>query len=161
MALLSLGTPLTWEEAKKLAEHVREHGIAQFLAIWNKLKDREGDELKWGDEVGAITPFPIGVWCSHVPYLVLENDCAYDNGTKTQIEYMVVLFDDVEKNAKLSLRQTEILAELKKVEAQLTLKTDEGDEYVFSRRARLYPPAHGTLSVLFLLPSTQNMVVIC
>lgn len=29
-----------------------------------------------------------------------------------QIEYMVVSFDDVEKNAKLSLRQTEILAKL-------------------------------------------------
>ena len=29
-----------------------------------------------------------------------------------QIEYMVVLFDNDEKNAKLSLRQTEILAKL-------------------------------------------------
>jgi hypothetical protein len=29
-----------------------------------------------------------------------------------QIEYMVVSFDEAEKNAKLSLRQTEILAKL-------------------------------------------------
>ena len=51
MGLLSLGTPLTWDEAKKHAEHVRAHGITQFLHTWNKLKDREGDELLWGDEV--------------------------------------------------------------------------------------------------------------
>ena len=31
-----------------------------------------------------------------------------------QIEYMVIAFDDVTKNAKLSLRQTEILAKLNK-----------------------------------------------
>jgi glutamate--cysteine ligase catalytic subunit len=53
MGLLSLGTPLKWEDAKKHADHVRTHGIAQFLSIWNKLKDRQGDELLWGDEVRA------------------------------------------------------------------------------------------------------------
>ncbi|EIN11676.1 glutamate-cysteine ligase catalytic subunit [Punctularia strigosozonata HHB-11173 SS5] len=79
MGLLSLGTPLPWEEAKKYADHVREHGITQFLSIWDKLKDRQGDELLWGDE----------------------------------IEYMVVVFDNEEKNAKLSLRQSEILAKLR------------------------------------------------
>jgi glutamate--cysteine ligase catalytic subunit len=51
MGLLSLGTPLHWEDAKKHADHVRYHGITQFLSIWNKLKDRQGDELLWGDEV--------------------------------------------------------------------------------------------------------------
>ncbi|KAH9485562.1 Glutamate--cysteine ligase [Psilocybe cubensis] len=78
MGLLYLGTPLVWEEAKKYADHVRNHGITQFLHIWDRFKDRQGDELLWGDEV----------------------------------EYMVVSFDDKEKNAKLSLRQTEILAKL-------------------------------------------------
>ncbi|KAF8070687.1 glutamate-cysteine ligase catalytic subunit [Lyophyllum atratum] len=78
MGLLSLGTPLPWEEAKKYADHVRFHGITQFLNTWDRLKDRHGDELLWGDE----------------------------------IEYMVISFDDAEKNAKLSLRQTEILAKL-------------------------------------------------
>ncbi|TFK44334.1 glutamate-cysteine ligase catalytic subunit [Crucibulum laeve] len=78
MGLLYLGTPLAWEEAKKYADHVRYHGITQFLHIWDRLKDRTGDELLWGDE----------------------------------IEYMVVSFDNEEKNAKLSLRQTEILAKL-------------------------------------------------
>lgn len=51
MGLLSLGTPLSWDDAKKYAEHVRAHGIAQFLHTWDRLKDRQGDELLWGDEV--------------------------------------------------------------------------------------------------------------
>ncbi|KAI0075747.1 glutamate-cysteine ligase catalytic subunit [Panus rudis PR-1116 ss-1] len=78
MGLLSLGTPLAWDDAKKYADHVREHGITQFLHIWDRLKDRAGDELLWGDEV----------------------------------EYQVVVFDNEEKNTKLSLRQSEILAKL-------------------------------------------------
>lgn len=51
MGLLFLGTPLVWDEAKQYADHVRTHGITQFLHIWDRLKDREGDELLWGDEV--------------------------------------------------------------------------------------------------------------
>ncbi|KAF8639556.1 hypothetical protein AX17_001460 [Amanita inopinata Kibby_2008] len=81
MGLLYLGTPLTWDEAKKYADHVRSHGITQFLHIWERLKDRHGFELLWGDE----------------------------------IEYMVIAFDDEQKNAKLSLRQTEILAKLSSI----------------------------------------------
>lgn len=50
MGLLSLGTPLPWKEAKKYAEHVHTHGITQFLHTWDRLKDREGDDLLWGDE---------------------------------------------------------------------------------------------------------------
>ena len=51
MGLLFLGTPLTWDEARKYADHVREHGITQFLHTWDRVKDRHGDELLWGDEV--------------------------------------------------------------------------------------------------------------
>ncbi|BFZ62030.1 glutamate--cysteine ligase [Saitoella coloradoensis] len=83
MGLLSLGTPLDWEECKKLAEHVREHGIDQFLSIWRNTKDKEGDTLLWGDEV----------------------------------EYIVVSYDDDEKDARLSLRQAEILKTLADDEA--------------------------------------------
>jgi glutamate--cysteine ligase catalytic subunit len=54
MGLLSLGTPMVWGEAKKYADHVRAHGITQFLHIWDRLKDRHGDELLWGDEVGYL-----------------------------------------------------------------------------------------------------------
>src|SRR5882762_5803036 len=58
MGLLAVGTPLPWEEAKKYADHVRTHGITQFLYTWNRLKDRQGDELFWGDEVSP----PIYQW---------------------------------------------------------------------------------------------------
>ncbi|KAG2182750.1 hypothetical protein INT44_005730 [Umbelopsis vinacea] len=54
MGLLSLGTPLKWSEAKQYADHVRSHGIDQFLAIYNKMKDKQKDCLLWGDEVEYI-----------------------------------------------------------------------------------------------------------
>ncbi|KAH8552130.1 glutamate-cysteine ligase-domain-containing protein [Umbelopsis sp. PMI_123] len=54
MGLLSLGTPLKWSEAKQYADHVRSHGIEQFLSIYNKMKDKQKDCLLWGDEVEYI-----------------------------------------------------------------------------------------------------------
>ncbi|XP_040567390.1 glutamate--cysteine ligase [Lepeophtheirus salmonis] len=51
MGLLSEGQPLSWSETKKLADHVHEHGITQFINSYEKLKHRHGDDLKWGDEV--------------------------------------------------------------------------------------------------------------
>ncbi|KAL1140373.1 hypothetical protein AAG570_000305 [Ranatra chinensis] len=51
MGLLTEGSPLSWEETKQLAEHVRSLGIKQFISMYHKLKDRQGDVLKWGDEV--------------------------------------------------------------------------------------------------------------
>lgn len=75
MGLLTFGTPLNWEETKKYVEHVREHGIIQFINLYKRLRDRQGDVLKWGDEV----------------------------------EYIIVKFDDEQKEAKVSLRAHEIL----------------------------------------------------
>lgn len=51
MGLLSEGSPLSWEETKKHADHVRKHGIQQFINQYQKLKKREHDVLYWGDEV--------------------------------------------------------------------------------------------------------------
>lgn len=51
MGLLTEGSPLSWDETKKLAEHVRQHGVEQFINLFAKLRDRTGDVLKWGDEV--------------------------------------------------------------------------------------------------------------
>lgn len=42
---------MSWEETKELADHVRKHGIIQFINMYHRLKDRQGDILKWGDEV--------------------------------------------------------------------------------------------------------------
>lgn len=53
MGLLSQGSPLSWEETKRHADHVRRHGILQFLNIYHAVKDRHKDVLKWGDEVSA------------------------------------------------------------------------------------------------------------
>lgn len=43
--------PLPWDESLTVVEYVREHGIAQFIAQYNRVKDIEGDSLLWGDEV--------------------------------------------------------------------------------------------------------------
>ncbi|XP_057350293.1 glutamate--cysteine ligase catalytic subunit isoform X2 [Manis pentadactyla] len=51
MGLLSHGSPLSWEETQRHADHVRRHGILQFLHIYHAVKDRHKDVLKWGDEV--------------------------------------------------------------------------------------------------------------
>ena len=51
MGLLTEGSPLSWPETKELADHVRKHGVIQFINLYNLLKDRQGDVLKWGDEV--------------------------------------------------------------------------------------------------------------
>jgi len=56
MGLLALGTPLNWEETKPLAEHIRYHGITQFLNTWNRWKDITGKGLLWGDEVSPNVP---------------------------------------------------------------------------------------------------------
>jgi glutamate--cysteine ligase catalytic subunit len=53
MGLLSLGTPMTWDDAKKKSDFVHGHGITQFLNVWKNVsttkKDSEG--LLWGDEI--------------------------------------------------------------------------------------------------------------
>ncbi|KAF7988424.1 hypothetical protein HCN44_000997 [Aphidius gifuensis] len=51
MGLLTDGSALSWEETKHYADYVRKHGIIQFINIFNKYKDRQGDPFKWGDEV--------------------------------------------------------------------------------------------------------------
>lgn len=54
MGLLSEGNPLSWEETKALADHVRKHGIEQFINLYKKYKDIKFDVLKWGDEVRPL-----------------------------------------------------------------------------------------------------------
>ena len=51
MGLLSEGEPLSWEETHKYADHVRQHGVEQFVHLYNRLNVRRGDILKWGDEI--------------------------------------------------------------------------------------------------------------
>lgn len=58
MGLLSEGKPLSWDETKNLAEHVREHGIIQFINLYRRLKSKTGDILKFGDEVSKKIQIP-------------------------------------------------------------------------------------------------------
>jgi glutamate--cysteine ligase catalytic subunit len=51
MGLLSLGTPLDWDQVKPHIDHVKKHGIYQFLNIWKTVKARRKDHLLWGEEV--------------------------------------------------------------------------------------------------------------
>lgn len=51
MGFLSKGDTLTWDEAKKYRDYIREHGIIQFLSILANHRDREGDPFIWGDEI--------------------------------------------------------------------------------------------------------------
>lgn len=51
MGLLSEGSPLSWKETKQWADTVRNQGILQFINLYHKLKNRQNDVLKWGDEV--------------------------------------------------------------------------------------------------------------
>lgn len=51
MGLLSNGTPLPWEKAKKHSEYVRTNGIQQLLNVYHQVKDRHRDCLLWGDEI--------------------------------------------------------------------------------------------------------------
>eukprot|EP00122_Pirum_gemmata_P008111 Pgem_evm1s7469 len=54
MGLLSDGRPLSWLDAKEVADYVRTNGIEQFLSIYSKVKDRHNDCLKWGDEIEYV-----------------------------------------------------------------------------------------------------------
>ncbi len=65
MGLLSEGSPLSWEETKKWADHVRKHGIIQFINQYKRLKDRSKDVLRWGDEVRPFLSWYSGI--SHHP----------------------------------------------------------------------------------------------
>ena len=71
MGLLSEGKPLSWADTKKNAPLVHRVGIQQFLALYRRLKDRKGDVLKWGDEVGSIL---VKIFVP-LPGLLLKSNC--------------------------------------------------------------------------------------
>lgn len=74
MGLLSEGSPLTWEETEKYADHVRKHGIIQFVKLYHRLKDRQNDCLKWGDEVLINRLFPF-LFAKVLKCIVLLTNC--------------------------------------------------------------------------------------
>jgi len=85
MGLLSEGKPLSWEETKKLADHIRRHGIIQFINQYHRLKDRSKDCLMWGDEVG-IFHFMVTVKLDKMSSLYLHFVTLHYTNTGTHAE---------------------------------------------------------------------------
>jgi glutamate--cysteine ligase catalytic subunit len=54
MGLLSLGTPLPWEQSREYAEHVRTQGLEQLVKMFKAAYGRQDDGYLWGDEVEYI-----------------------------------------------------------------------------------------------------------
>lgn len=54
MGLLSSGKPLKWADTESLADYVRGEGVEQFLVQYGRNKDRQGDNLVWGDEIEYV-----------------------------------------------------------------------------------------------------------
>lgn len=119
MGLLSEGKPLSWAETKKHAELVRRVGIQQFLAIYHRLRDRKGDVLKWGDEVGYFLTGARKAFIHYVHRHIHTHTCLHMS-TYTliheQIEYTLVTLDDKEQKARLSLLGPTILEILQQPE---------------------------------------------
>ena len=49
--LLKVGVPKTWDESKSDLKYIRQAGVRQFISTYNRVKDLQGDELLWGDEI--------------------------------------------------------------------------------------------------------------
>jgi glutamate--cysteine ligase catalytic subunit len=54
MGLLTKGKPLSWKEAQKHIDYVKDHGISQFVHLYNQTKDVSTACFKWGDEIEGM-----------------------------------------------------------------------------------------------------------
>jgi glutamate--cysteine ligase catalytic subunit len=43
--------PQPWEKSKQNLSYVRKSGVRQFISHNDRVKDLQGDELLWGDEI--------------------------------------------------------------------------------------------------------------
>ena len=59
MGFLEVGTPYEWPDSLDVIGYIREHGIEQFLAMWDKVKDVDGDEVcSWEMEASGCPATP-------------------------------------------------------------------------------------------------------
>lgn len=88
MGFLHESVPLSWEQAvdRRVLQYVREHGIDQFIHVFQACRDIRGDPFRWGDEV------------------------------EHQILRIVGGTEGAERSVKISLRSPEVLAELRAAE---------------------------------------------
>ena len=51
MGFLVVATPLGWKESEPHRKYVKEHGIRQFINVFNSVKGLRNDRLMFGDEI--------------------------------------------------------------------------------------------------------------
>ena len=51
MVFVNEGYVLNWTEISKNLERIKAKSIQELLAVYNRFKDIENDQFKWGDEV--------------------------------------------------------------------------------------------------------------
>jgi glutamate--cysteine ligase catalytic subunit len=51
LAVLTVGSPLNWGKSLSKLTYVREHGIAQFVKRFQKVKHSDNFKVVWGDEI--------------------------------------------------------------------------------------------------------------
>lgn len=51
MGLLKVGSPLSWSDLLQHCRYIRENGIRQFLATWDRTANLENELLFYGDEI--------------------------------------------------------------------------------------------------------------
>jgi glutamate--cysteine ligase catalytic subunit len=54
MGYLAFGTPLSWTESLPYIEHIKEHGLIQFVNLYNRLKERSNDSSMRHHVIGLI-----------------------------------------------------------------------------------------------------------
>ena len=50
-AVLTVGRPLPWQEAKDKLTYVRQHGVDQFIQHYRRHATKQRDTLLYGDEI--------------------------------------------------------------------------------------------------------------
>lgn len=90
MGLLVDGTPLSSEDMKPKLKYIKDHGVIQFLNTWRRVKDIQGDQLKFGDEIESG---------------VFEVD--HENKTVKLSACGASLMETLKHNEELSMHETE------------------------------------------------------
>lgn len=93
MGLLSLGTPLHWNDSKKLADHVRNNGITQLINSHTISKDRDNDKFYWGDEIEYMMVLVDEE--NKIAKLAIDYDWVLDNLSEEGINYQKSVDNDV------------------------------------------------------------------
>ena len=84
MGLLSQGVPLDWISSLPYHNYIKQHGIIQFLNIYNTYHNRKDDIFLWGDEVEML----LIDFSNHMAYPTQsidqnDNTLRYDNNGYT------------------------------------------------------------------------------